>query len=141
MILSILSVLSPIRGKVLALFLFCPSWPVSKALEEKVCAGISAGALSEIHLSWFKPVGAFFQQCWSVCLRRHRSCCIPDLLMTLELLCSYSSHVGERLQMSSRKVTLPCRKKNPSYPHLYGPIPPKNKRTFALQLTHPDCAW
>lgn len=39
MSLSILSVLSQIRGKVLALFLLCPSWPVSEALEEKFVRG------------------------------------------------------------------------------------------------------
>lgn len=43
MILSILSVLSPIRGKVLALFLFCPSWPVSEALEKKFVRGFLPG--------------------------------------------------------------------------------------------------
>lgn len=42
MILSILSVLSPIRGKVLALLPY-PSWPVSEALEEKFVQGFLPG--------------------------------------------------------------------------------------------------
>lgn len=123
MSLSILSVLSPIRGKVLALFLLCPSWLVSEALEEKFVQGFLLESYQKSIYLGLKQLEHFSCKCWSVRLCRHWSCCIPDLLMTLELLCSYSSHEVERLQMSSREVTLPCRKNpsNPSYPHLYGP--------------------
>lgn len=69
MILSILSVLSPIRGKVLALFLLCPSWPVSEALEEKLVQGFMPGPYQKsIYLGlnqfehFFSSVGVFLTE-------------------------------------------------------------------------------
>lgn len=115
----------PSHRKGVNTFLQFPSFFVSEALALQLVQGFPPGPYHKsFHLCWSESI---FAQPGVHC-PGHPSCCIPDLLMTLEPLCS--SLEEERLQMSSGKVTFPCRRKS----HLTqdGSISPKSRGAFTL---------